>query len=59
MMIKTLRTHYDPIPAAYKEKGLEGIINEIGWENILQIMPCYCGHGEYFYTVIYKAGEEE
>ena len=54
--IKTIRTHYDPINymEEVKEKGLEATLNEIGWENVLQVLPCYCGNGEYFYTIIYK-----
>lgn len=55
MKVRTVRTHY------YKpnsnELELEKIINNIGYENVLQIIPCYCGHGEYFYTIIYE--EEE
>lgn len=54
--LKTTRTHYDPIKymEEVKEKGLEATLNEIGWENVLQVIPCYCGYGEYFYTIIYK-----
>ena len=56
--IKTTRTHYDPIRHMEKvvEKGLEATLNEIGWENVLQVIPCYCGYGEYFYTIIFKEG---
>lgn len=49
--IKTIRTHYD---ANQVEKGLEVTLNDIGWENVLQVLPCYCGYGECFYTIIYK-----
>ena len=54
--IKTTRTHYDPKKWEGKviEKGLEATLNDIGWENVLQVIPCYCGYGEYFYTIIYK-----
>ena len=54
--LKTIRTHYDAIKymGEVKEKGLETTLNEIGWENVLQVLPCYCGNGEYFYTIIYK-----
>jgi hypothetical protein len=54
--IKTIRTHYDSINRFEREieKGLEATLNEIGWENVLQVLPCYCGNGEYFYTIIYK-----
>lgn len=48
MKIYTTRTHYN---------GLEILINDIGYENILQILPCYCGGNEYFYTIIYKEKE--
>ena len=54
--LKTTRTHYDAIKymGEVKEKGLETTLNEIGWENVLQVLPCYCGNGECFYTIIYK-----
>lgn len=59
--IKTTRTHYDPMSyhGEVKEKGLQAVLNEIGWENVLQVLPCYCGYGEYFYTIIYKVVKEE
>lgn len=54
--IRTIRTHYDSINRFEREieKGLEETLNDIGWENVLQVLPCYCGNGEYFYTIIYK-----
>lgn len=53
--IKTIRTHYETHYGKYREeKGLEATLNDIGWENVLQVIPCYCGSGEYFYTIIYK-----
>ena len=57
--IKTIRTHYDQIMwrEEVKEKGLEATLNDIGWENVLQVLPCYCGNGEYFYTIIYKESQ--
>ena len=64
-MIKTIRTHYEPIREHHaigntlKEKGLEKTLNDIGWENVLQVLPCYCGNGEYFYTIIYKENEHD
>ena len=51
MKVCSLRTHFD---GSGSEQGLTSTINEIGYENILQILPCYCGGGEYFYTIIYK-----
>lgn len=62
-MIKTIRTHYEPIREHHaigtilKEKGLQETLNDIGWENVLQVLPCYCGNGECFYTIIYKEDE--
>lgn len=55
-MIKTIRTHYEE---TYGDLGLEKTINKIGYENILNILSCYCGNGEYFYTIIYKENKEE
>lgn len=55
MKIKAIRTHFD---ANKTEKGLEATINEIGYENIVNILPCYCGYGECFYTIIYKEIEK-
>ena len=54
--IKTTRTHYDPIKWEGKvtEKGLEATLNEIGWENVLQVIPVCLDYGEYFYTIIFK-----
>jgi hypothetical protein len=54
--VKTIRTHYDRMMYREREleKGLEETLNEIGWENVLQVLPCYCGNGECFYTIIYK-----
>ena len=56
-MIKTLRTHYQEIPSS-NELGLEKTINNIGYENILEILPCYAGEDEYFYTIIYEEKEK-
>lgn len=54
--VKTIRTHYNSYG---EDKGLEATINEIGYENILNILPCYCGEGEYFYTLIYIENNEK
>ena len=51
MKVCSTRTHFD---GSRSELGLTATINEIGYENVLQILPCYCGGGEYFYTIIYK-----
>ena len=51
MKVCSTRTHFD---GSRNELGLTETINEIGYENVLQILPCYCGCGEYFYTIIYK-----
>lgn len=51
MKVCSTRTHFD---GGRNELGLSERINEIGYENVLQILPCYCGGGEYFYTIIYK-----
>lgn len=72
MKIKTIRTHYEPIREKYYrmngelatndnliELGLEGTLNKIGYENVLQVLPCYLGQGEYFYTIIYKDDEAD
>lgn len=56
MRVKTIRTHYEP---HYKELGLEATLNKIGYENVLQVLPCYCGENEYFYTIIYRSEEDE
>lgn len=50
----TTRTHYDGGQGG--EQGLCLTLREIGWDNVLEVIPCYCGNGEYFYTIIY-AGE--
>ena len=55
--IRTKRTHYEGWEHI-GEVGLEEEINQIGYENILQILPCYCGVGEYFYTIIYREKED-
>lgn len=34
--------------------SLQDFINEVGYENVLNILPCGVQHGECFYTVIYK-----
>ena len=51
MKVCSIRTHFD---GSKSELGLTETINQIGYENVLQILPCYCGYGEYFYTIIYK-----
>ena len=56
MKVKTTRTHFEPRD---DEVGLEKIINDIGYENVLQIMPTYYGGGEVAYTIIYKEKESE
>lgn len=56
MKVCATRTHFDGTRC---ESGLVETINTIGYENILQILPCYCGMGEYFYTIIYKDSESE
>lgn len=33
-------------------------INLIGYENILQVLPCYHGMGSYSFTIVYKDAEE-
>jgi hypothetical protein len=43
--IKTVRCHYEK---------LSDYINQVGYENILNILSCYGGCGEYFYTLVYK-----
>ena len=50
MKVFSIRTHFDE---GRNELGLTETINKIGYENILQILPCYRGSGEYFYTIIY------
>lgn len=55
MKVKAIRTHYEFYRGSY---GLEDTLNNIGYENVLQILPCYCGMGEYFYTIIYKEEKE-
>ncbi len=56
MKVKTTRTHYE---ANVDEAGLETTINNIGYENVLQIMPTYYGGGEVAYTIVYKEKESE
>jgi hypothetical protein len=51
MKVFSTRTHFD---SGRNELGLTETINKIGYENVLQILPCYCGDGECFYTIIYK-----
>lgn len=51
MKVCSTRTRFD---GGKCDLGLTETINEIGYENVLQILPCYCGYGEYFYTIIYK-----
>lgn len=55
MTIQTTRVHYD---GHNGEQSLCDKINSIGYENILQILPCYCGSGEHFYTIIYKESDK-
>ena len=57
MKVKTMRCHYDE--HEYRnERSLEDTINEIGYENILNVLPTYYGCGEVAYTIIYKESEE-
>ena len=51
--VNAVRCHYDT--GGYRNQGLCETINEIGIENVFQIIPCYCGNGMYFYTIIYDA----
>lgn len=51
MRIKTTRTYYIPFGGT---KGLEATINEIGYENILQIIPTYSYDKGASYTIIYR-----
>ena len=54
MKVKVVRCHFAAPSVSYGGYGLADTINEIGYENILQILPCYAGQGEYFYPIIYK-----
>lgn len=56
MKVKTTRVHFDRYDVGGKqyEPSLEYTLNEIGYENILQILPTYHGGGEVMYTIIYK-----
>lgn len=56
MKVKTTRVHYDryDVGAAQYEPSLEYTLNEIGYENVLQILPTYHDGGEAMYTIIYK-----
>lgn len=57
MKVSTIRTHYEK---KQDELGLEETINNIGYENVLEIMPTYYGQGEVAYTIVYKEkGEKE
>jgi len=56
MKVQTIRTHYEK---NVDEDGLEATINNIGYKNILQIMPTYYGGVEVAYTIIYKKEESE
>lgn len=40
------------------DRGLVATINVLGYENILQILPCYSEGGECIYTIIYKDNEQ-
>ena len=51
--VEAVRCNYDT--GGYAHGGLTNTINYIGWENIKAVLPCYCGNGEYFYTIIYDA----
>ena len=55
MKIKTLRTHYDNDE---EHESLETLLNKIGYENVLSILPTYYGGGEVAYTVIARSDEE-
>ena len=56
MKVKAVRCHFDEHGA---DVGLEKALNKIGYENVLQVLPMYCGGEEYFYTIIYKESEAE
>ena len=56
MKVKAVRCLFDECGAYV---GLEKTLNKIGYENVLQVLPMYCGGGEYFYTIIYKESEAE
>jgi len=45
--IRTVRTHYEKLA-----EKLNCINRSEG--KILNILPCYCGQNEYFFTVIYS-----
>lgn len=53
--VETTRCNYDT--GGYG--GLDATLNKIGWENVKQVLPCYCGGGEYFYTIIYTPMEDK
>lgn len=46
MKIQTTRCRFEQ---------LQEYIIKIRWNNVQQILSCYCGNGEYFYTIIYMA----
>lgn len=52
--VKTTRCHFNDY---YDEKGLETVLNEVGYENVLKILCVSPDHsnGEVLYTIIYKA----
>lgn len=56
MKVKAVRCGFDEYVA---DVGLEKTLNKIGYENVLQVLPMYCGGGEYFYTIIYKESGAE
>ena len=39
------------------DQELEDVLNEIGWHNVLQIIPCYIGLDTFLYTIIYKSNK--
>lgn len=50
MKVNATRVHFDKCTL---DKGLVETINEIGYENILQILPL-ANDCDIFYTIIYK-----
>lgn len=53
-MIKTLMTSY--LADGYCS-GLAKTLNEIGWNNVLQVLPIYNEKHGTIYTIIYKESE--
>lgn len=53
MKVKATRVHFYGCAC---DNGLVATINQIGYENILNIMPCMNNY-ELFYTIIYREKE--